>query len=404
MNQEKIGKFIASERKKKNLTQKQLAEKLSISEKTVSKWECGKGLPEISLMKPVCKELDISVNELLNGAKDSEEDKVIIEYINYEKKKSKKKIITLTIVFILLITFILSTVIYFFNSYNKIAVYDLYGESKNFSYSNGLLIKSNIYNIFQPGKIIAKNQEISEDNITSYIFKCGNIRIVGHGGENTLSSFSTTLIEKNGYNEILSPYKLNNLNKWTLTIWYKYKGETFTEIINIENKEIMRNNEFVSIKTHNISDDTKEEKESAEDKRIGKELENNRNYYTKLLKEEGYHPTKDNKYKLKKEITEKEYLIFNTDTEILEYHNRKNENNFTIVQITVLPQTDGYYDNDMRRAVASGLNDGKEFSYMYFINRGSYGYIEEKDLQPNRYELMNTYMKHLEIMEQIIYP
>ena len=53
MNQEKIGKFIASERKKKNLTQKQLAEKLSISEKTVSKWECGKGLPEISLMKPV---------------------------------------------------------------------------------------------------------------------------------------------------------------------------------------------------------------------------------------------------------------------------------------------------------------------------------------------------------------
>ena len=123
-----------------------------------------------------------------------------------------------------------------------------------------------------------------------------------------------------------------------------------------------------------------------------------------LLKEEGYYPTKDKKYKLKKEITEKEYLIFNTDTEILEYHNRKNENNFTIVQITVLPQTDGYYDNDMRRAVASGLNDGKEFSYMYFINRGSYEYIEEKDLPPNRYELMNTYMKHLEIMEQIIYP
>ena len=56
----------------------------------------------------------------------------------------------------------------------------------------------------------------------------------------------------------------------------------------------------------------------------------------------------------------------------------------------------------MRRAVASGLNDGEEFSYMYFINRGSYGYYEE-DFQSNRHELMSIYMKHLEIIEQIIY-
>ena len=50
MDQIKIGRFIAETRKSKNLTQKQLAEKLSISDKTVSKWECGKGLPDVTIM------------------------------------------------------------------------------------------------------------------------------------------------------------------------------------------------------------------------------------------------------------------------------------------------------------------------------------------------------------------
>lgn len=404
MNQEKIGKLISKERKNKNLTQQELADKLNISEKTVSKWECGKGLPEVSLMQPLCKELNISVNELLNGTKDKEEDSGIINYMKYENKKSKKKILVLIIVSMLLITFVLSTVLFFFNSYNKIAVYELYGKSANFEYNKGILTKSNMYNLFQHGRIISTNEDISSEDITGYDFKCGNIRIEAHSGENVLNSLMIPTIEENGYNEVLSPYKLKNLDKWTLTIYYFHKGETKSETINIKHNEIMRNNEFVSIKVENISDDTKEEKEAAEDKRRAKELENDRKYYTKLLKEEGYKPTKENKYKLKKEINKKEYLIFNTDTKLLEYHNRKNEDNFTKVQITVLPKTDGYYDNDMRRAVASGLSDGKEFSYMYFINRGSYGYNSESDLQSNRYELMNVFMKHLEIIEQIIYP
>lgn len=67
MNQIKIGEFIAKERKQKKLTQQQLADILGISNKTVSKWECGNGLPEISLLLPLCKELDISVNELLSA-------------------------------------------------------------------------------------------------------------------------------------------------------------------------------------------------------------------------------------------------------------------------------------------------------------------------------------------------
>lgn len=78
MDQIKIGKFIAETRKAQKLTQKQLADALSISDKTVSKWECGRGLPEVSFMLPLCGKLNITVNDLLTGERVSE--------IDYQKK------------------------------------------------------------------------------------------------------------------------------------------------------------------------------------------------------------------------------------------------------------------------------------------------------------------------------
>lgn len=98
MDQLKTGKFIAQRRKNKSLTQRQLAEKLGVSDKAVSKWECGNGLPEVSLMMPLCDILGISVNELLSG-----ENLLVSEYKNRaevnlmelmtEKQENKKKII-----------------------------------------------------------------------------------------------------------------------------------------------------------------------------------------------------------------------------------------------------------------------------------------------------------------------
>ena len=70
----KIGKFIARTRKQHNMTQRQIADLLFISDKTVSKWECGKGLPDVSLMIPLCGILQITVNDLFAGEKDSEND------------------------------------------------------------------------------------------------------------------------------------------------------------------------------------------------------------------------------------------------------------------------------------------------------------------------------------------
>ena len=67
MNQIKIGEFISAQRKKKNLTQAALAEKLGITDRAVSKWERGKGLPDVSLMLDLCEIFGITVNELLSG-------------------------------------------------------------------------------------------------------------------------------------------------------------------------------------------------------------------------------------------------------------------------------------------------------------------------------------------------
>ena len=67
MEQAKVGKFIAECRKNKKMTQAELAEKLNITDRAISKWETGKGMPDSSIMLELCNELDISVNELLSG-------------------------------------------------------------------------------------------------------------------------------------------------------------------------------------------------------------------------------------------------------------------------------------------------------------------------------------------------
>ena len=82
MDQIEIGKFIAKCRKEKKLTQTQLAEKLNITDRAVSKWETGKSMPDSSIMLELCEILGITVNELLSGKK--------VDMEIYEKKADEK--------------------------------------------------------------------------------------------------------------------------------------------------------------------------------------------------------------------------------------------------------------------------------------------------------------------------
>lgn len=92
MNQEKIGKFIMTCRKKKKLTQSALAEKLGVTDKSISNWENGRNMPDLALFKPLCEILDISINDLISGeevSKASYQEKLeenIINTIDYSNK------------------------------------------------------------------------------------------------------------------------------------------------------------------------------------------------------------------------------------------------------------------------------------------------------------------------------
>lgn len=94
------GKFIAERRKAKGLTQVKLAERICVSEKTISKWECGNGFPDTTLMLPLCEQLNISANELLSGRllEESEyKDKAEQNLLELKDKqvKSTKQMLTL---------------------------------------------------------------------------------------------------------------------------------------------------------------------------------------------------------------------------------------------------------------------------------------------------------------------
>lgn len=108
----KIGKFIAERRKAKELTQLQLAEKLNITDRAVSKWETGKSLPDSSIMLELCKELEITVTDLLSGEVVTMEDynkemeKNLVEMVK-EKEKADKHLLRLEVVIGVLSVFIL---------------------------------------------------------------------------------------------------------------------------------------------------------------------------------------------------------------------------------------------------------------------------------------------------------
>lgn len=115
MNQERIGKFIAESRKQKKMTQSHLAEKLGVTEKSISNWENGRNMPDLSLFKPLCDELDITINDLLSGEKidkgnyQEKLEENIVNTIAYTNKKINEKnnkigLILLVLSFMIIVT------------------------------------------------------------------------------------------------------------------------------------------------------------------------------------------------------------------------------------------------------------------------------------------------------------
>lgn len=119
MDYAKIGRFIAEKRKEKGMTQKELASQLNIGDKAVSKWETGRGMPDNSIMLPLCSLLGINVNELLMGETLSEKDYnestediilTLMEEKESLKKKNKRNLFSCVLVILLTVTLFFLTI------------------------------------------------------------------------------------------------------------------------------------------------------------------------------------------------------------------------------------------------------------------------------------------------------
>lgn len=134
MNQERIGAFIAKCRKNKKMTQSELAEKLGVTDKSIGNWENGRNMPDLSLFKPLCDELDITINELMSGEKISKEkyqekfEENIVNTIDYSTKKINKYSNVIGILLVIFGLFIsLSAIMIFPSESSWGSIYSVFG-------------------------------------------------------------------------------------------------------------------------------------------------------------------------------------------------------------------------------------------------------------------------------------
>lgn len=133
MDNIRIGKFISQRRKELGYNQKELAEKLNITDKAVSKWETGRSAPDVSMLIPLAEVLGVSVTEILNGEKISEEkiptasNEIIVKTL---KKSKSKKLLALILAMVLLISIYVSYPIYEYT--NSISANDDYAIKSTF--------------------------------------------------------------------------------------------------------------------------------------------------------------------------------------------------------------------------------------------------------------------------------
>lgn len=161
MDNNKTGRFIAERRKELGYNQKDLAEKLNITDKAVSKWETGRSSPDVSMLIPLSDALGVSVTEILNGEKINEEkistasNEIIVKSL---KKSKSKKLLALILALILLIGIFVSYPIYEYS--NSIAVNDY------FAIASIIRDKLDAENIFQ---YACQKLEVKSD-YTAYLY------------------------------------------------------------------------------------------------------------------------------------------------------------------------------------------------------------------------------------------
>ena len=170
MNQEKIGKFILDLRKQNKMTQKEFADKLNVTAQAVSKWENGRGIPDIEILHKISTEFNVNIDSILSGEKE-------------RKKKSTKYIIVS-----LLILVLVGAIIYLLLNSNDYSFTDIKSTSNNFNVNGGAAYSSDKNSIYiskieylngdEEEKYVGMECTLyeSHDNLEEKVSQCGSLK------------------------------------------------------------------------------------------------------------------------------------------------------------------------------------------------------------------------------------
>lgn len=241
MEQEKIGKFIAECRKKQNLTQAQLGEKLGVTDKAVSKWENGLRLPDVTILNDLSNILNVTTTELLNGKSFTQDiQSITASETQYYQIINKELLLFLN------------------DHYNNCSIYLVQSENSDY-FIEGLIIDSKENDFINISFIKNKNREI--DLVYSYeysfsiendtIYKIGNVLLYEYKKEDLAIPFNKILqeikmyiIRKNNQNNVYA----DPLNR-SLILQIKYINQDFEQkdiIISLSLNRIFANNRITA--------------------------------------------------------------------------------------------------------------------------------------------------------------
>jgi len=307
MDSSKIGKFIKVLRNERNLSQDKLAEMLNITRQAVSKWERGLSAPDPLTMKLLSELFEISVDEIIAGARKTKENKEVFDNAllkmyeeNYKKEKRiKRLIIILSSVIILFLGY------YFVNTYNKIKVYLINGSSENFTMRHGIFLATNNKFYFRLGKFNnGDEKEISEFHLYYLNEEKEQVTLFRSDDSNIL------LVDENGYNVYFEYEELPTIVE-NLYLDITYNGVIETMELNLEKD--FANNYLTFFKEEKISE------EENEIKLLNAEMENIEKIEKKIIDNFKY---ENGKYYYELEDKVFEYVV---ETNLLRMKDKKKE-------------------------------------------------------------------------------
>lgn len=291
MKDNRLGSILFELRKEKNISQKDLATKLNVSDKAISRWETGKSSPDLDMLFQISKIFKVSFNSLLTAR--LEDDKmdenlakeIIREFNDMSKKNSKRIRFILTTTFVVIL--VLSIAVIFTSTFNRFKVYKVGLENKDFIQNTGIYVETRIKDTLFLKDIKIKDVKITKDDTVSV-----DLYFVKNDHEYILQNYSS--LENINFTDYQSYIKIGDLSNYKDCLFLRVriidKKNIVTEyvtklsfVLDFSNSKIFYNEdyEFMKVKTIDL------DKEEIVEILIKNNFENlNGNFYVKYIGED----------------------------------------------------------------------------------------------------------------------